>query len=66
MLVTRLVSRFRPRPASAVALRAGGRRGRPAANINKALLRAISRSPFLRDARRRHQAREKRFERLAR
>jgi hypothetical protein len=42
MLVTRLVSRFRPWPASAVALRAGGRRGRPAANINKALLRAIS------------------------
>jgi beta-hydroxylase len=39
---------------------------RPAANVNKALLRAISWSPFLRDAKRRHQAWEKRFERLAR
>jgi ornithine lipid ester-linked acyl 2-hydroxylase len=29
---------------------------RPAANVNKALLRAISWSPFLRDAKRRHQA----------
>ena len=38
----------------------------PAANVNKALLRAISWSPFLRDARRRHQAWERRFERLAR
>ena len=38
----------------------------PAANVNKALLRAISWSPFLRDAKRRHQAWERRFERLAR
>lgn len=39
---------------------------RPAASVNKALLRAIGASPFLRDAKRRHQAWERRFERLAR
>jgi aspartyl/asparaginyl beta-hydroxylase (cupin superfamily) len=39
---------------------------RPAAVVNGALLKAISASPFLRDARRRHEAWERRFERLAR
>jgi len=39
---------------------------RPAADANKALLRAIAWSPFLRDAKRRHEAWERRFERLAR
>ena len=39
---------------------------RPAADVNRALLRAIGASPFLRDARRRHQVWENRFERLAR
>ena len=39
---------------------------RPAADVNRGLLRAIAGSPFLRDARRRHQAWERRFERLAR
>jgi beta-hydroxylase len=39
---------------------------RPAADVNKALLRAIAWSPFLRDAKRRHEAWERRFERLAR
>jgi beta-hydroxylase len=39
---------------------------RPAADVNNALLRAISRSPFLRDAKRRHRAWERRFEVLAR
>jgi ornithine lipid ester-linked acyl 2-hydroxylase len=38
---------------------------RPAADVNKALLRAIAWSPFLRDAKRRHEAWERRFERLA-
>ncbi len=38
----------------------------PAAAVNRALLKAISASPFLRDARRRHEAWERRFERLAR
>jgi len=38
---------------------------RPAADVNKGLLRAISWSPFLRDAKRRHEAWESRFERLA-
>jgi len=38
---------------------------RPAADANKALLRAIAWSPFLRDAERRHEAWERRFERLA-
>jgi beta-hydroxylase len=38
----------------------------PAAAVNKTLLRAISSSPFLRDAKRRHQAWERRFDRLAR
>ena len=35
------------------------------ADANKALLRAIAWSPFLRDAERRHEAWERRFERLA-
>lgn len=39
---------------------------RPAADVNRALLRAIGASPFLRDAKRRHQVWETRFERLAR
>ena len=39
---------------------------RPAAGVNRALLRAIGSSPFLRDARRRHAVWETRFERLAR
>jgi ornithine lipid ester-linked acyl 2-hydroxylase len=39
---------------------------RPAADVNKALLRAIAWSPFLWDAKRRHEAWERRFERLAR
>ncbi len=39
---------------------------RPAASVNRALLQGISTSPFLRDARRRHEAWEKRFEHLAR
>lgn len=39
---------------------------RPAADVNRALLRAIGASPFLRDAKRRHQAWEGAFERLAR
>ena len=39
---------------------------RPAADVNRALLWAIGASPFLRDARRRHQVWENRFERLAR
>lgn len=38
----------------------------PAAGVNRALLKAISASPFLRDAKRRHQVWEGRFERLAR
>ena len=38
---------------------------RPAADVNKALLRAIAWSPFLRDAKRRHEAWERRSERLA-
>ena len=38
---------------------------RPAADVNKALLRGIAWSPFLRDAKRRHEAWERRFERLA-
>jgi aspartyl/asparaginyl beta-hydroxylase (cupin superfamily) len=38
----------------------------PAAAVNRALLKGISASPFLRDARRRHEAWERRFERLAR
>lgn len=39
---------------------------RPAADVNRALLQGISWSPFLRDAKRRHQAWERRFEVLAR
>jgi ornithine lipid ester-linked acyl 2-hydroxylase len=39
---------------------------RPAASVNRALLKGISASPFLRDAKRKHQAWEQRFERLAR
>jgi hypothetical protein len=38
---------------------------RPAADVNKGLLRAIAWSPFLRDAKRPHEASESRFERLA-
>jgi ornithine lipid ester-linked acyl 2-hydroxylase len=38
----------------------------PAAGVNRALLRAIGTSPFLRDARRRHEAWERRFESLTR
>jgi beta-hydroxylase len=38
----------------------------PAASVNRALLKGISASPFLRDAKRKHQAWERRFERLAR
>jgi len=37
-----------------------------AASVNRALLKGISASPFLRDAKRKHQAWERRFERLAR
>jgi ornithine lipid ester-linked acyl 2-hydroxylase len=37
-----------------------------AASVNRALLKGISVSPFLKDARRRHEAWERRFERLAR
>lgn len=36
----------------------------PAAQVNAALIRAISASPFVRDAKRRHQAWERRFESL--
>ena len=39
---------------------------RPAAGINRTLLKAISTSPFLKDAKRRHEAWERRFDRLAR
>jgi len=39
---------------------------RPAASVNRALLKAISASPFLRDAKHKHQAWERRFEQLAR
>jgi ornithine lipid ester-linked acyl 2-hydroxylase len=38
----------------------------PADGVNRLLLKAIGGSPFLRDARRRHEAWERRFERLAR
>ncbi len=39
---------------------------RPAAGVNRTLLKAIGASPFLKDARRRHEAWERRFDRLAR
>jgi beta-hydroxylase len=39
---------------------------RPAAEVNRTLLKAIGASPFLQDARRRHEAWERRFESLAR
>jgi aspartyl/asparaginyl beta-hydroxylase (cupin superfamily) len=38
----------------------------PAAQINQTLLKAIGASPFLKDARRQHEAWERRFDRLAR
>jgi aspartyl/asparaginyl beta-hydroxylase (cupin superfamily) len=39
---------------------------RPAADINRALIRGIGASPFVRDAKRRHEAWEKRFDALGR
>ena len=39
---------------------------RPAADVNRALIKAIGVSPFVRDAKRRHEAWEKRFEALGR
>ena len=39
---------------------------RPAADLNRALIKAIAVSPFVRDAKRRHEAWEARFEALAR
>jgi beta-hydroxylase len=39
---------------------------RPAADINGALIKLIGASPFVRDAKRRHEAWEKRFEALGR
>jgi ornithine lipid ester-linked acyl 2-hydroxylase len=39
---------------------------RPAAQLNRALLRAIAVSPFIRDAKRRHEAWQRRFDALAR
>lgn len=39
---------------------------RPAADLNRGLIKAIGVSPFIRDAKRRHQAWEKRFEALQR
>lgn len=38
---------------------------RPAASVNRSLLKAIGVSPFLKDAQRRHEAWERRFDRLA-
>ncbi|MHB8465782.1 MAG: aspartyl/asparaginyl beta-hydroxylase domain-containing protein [Acidimicrobiales bacterium] len=39
---------------------------RPAADVNRALIRAIGASPFVRDAKRRHEAWEQRFDALGR
>jgi beta-hydroxylase len=39
---------------------------RPAADLNRALVKSIAVSPFVRDAKRRHEAWERRFEALSR